>query len=140
MRHSGWSPDPVLRLFPRGTARFSDDLVHELLTGLPSGLPVAPAVEVDYPAESVLGRAQQTLQAYRRACQRAINRGERASAEARSEEGRGEGAGREASCRPTSTIRVGNQRCKARASCANTTGLARCACIPAARAAAISSG
>lgn len=47
----------------------------ELLTGLPSGLPVAPAVEVDYPAESVLGRAQQTLQAYRRACQRAGSAG-----------------------------------------------------------------
>lgn len=43
----------------------------ELLTGLPSGLPLTPTVEVDYPAESVLGRAQQTLQAYRRACQRA---------------------------------------------------------------------
>lgn len=37
MRHSGWSPDPVLRLFPRGTARFSDDLVHErLLCELPT--------------------------------------------------------------------------------------------------------
>ena len=29
MRHSGWSPDFVLRLFRRGRARFSDDLVHE---------------------------------------------------------------------------------------------------------------
>jgi glycosyltransferase involved in cell wall biosynthesis len=29
MRHSGWSPDHVLRLFRRGRARFSDDLVHE---------------------------------------------------------------------------------------------------------------
>jgi glycosyltransferase involved in cell wall biosynthesis len=29
MRHSGWYPDRVLRLFRRGTARFSDDLVHE---------------------------------------------------------------------------------------------------------------
>ena len=29
MRHSGWYPDYVLRLFRRGTARFSDDLVHE---------------------------------------------------------------------------------------------------------------
>ncbi|WP_338415572.1 glycosyltransferase family 2 protein [uncultured Sphaerotilus sp.] len=37
MRHSGWSPDPVLRLFPRGAARFSDDLVHErLLCDLPT--------------------------------------------------------------------------------------------------------
>jgi glycosyltransferase involved in cell wall biosynthesis len=29
MRHSGWYPDHVLRLFRRGKARFSDDLVHE---------------------------------------------------------------------------------------------------------------
>ncbi len=29
MRHSGWYPDYVLRLFKRGTARFTDDLVHE---------------------------------------------------------------------------------------------------------------
>ena len=29
MRHSGWWPDYVVRLFKRGTARFSDDLVHE---------------------------------------------------------------------------------------------------------------
>ena len=29
MRHSGWYPDRVLRLFRRGEASFSDDLVHE---------------------------------------------------------------------------------------------------------------
>jgi len=29
MRHCGWWPDPVLRLFRRGTARFSDAAVHE---------------------------------------------------------------------------------------------------------------
>ena len=29
MRHAGWFPDHVLRLFRRGKARFSDDLVHE---------------------------------------------------------------------------------------------------------------
>ena len=29
IKHSGWSPDYVLRLFPRESARFSDDLVHE---------------------------------------------------------------------------------------------------------------
>ena len=29
IHHCGWSPDHVLRLFRRGTARFSDDLVHE---------------------------------------------------------------------------------------------------------------
>lgn len=31
MRHSGWRPDYVTRLFRRGCARFSDDLVHERL-------------------------------------------------------------------------------------------------------------
>ena len=29
IHHSGWQPDYVLRLFQRGFARFSDDLVHE---------------------------------------------------------------------------------------------------------------
>jgi glycosyltransferase involved in cell wall biosynthesis len=29
LRHSGWWPDYVLRLFRRGRARFSDDMVHE---------------------------------------------------------------------------------------------------------------
>ncbi|MEJ0002858.1 MAG: glycosyltransferase family 2 protein [Pararobbsia sp.] len=29
VRHSGWYPDYVTRLFRRGSARFSDDLVHE---------------------------------------------------------------------------------------------------------------
>jgi glycosyltransferase involved in cell wall biosynthesis len=31
VRHSGWYPDWVPRLFKRGAARFSDDLVHERL-------------------------------------------------------------------------------------------------------------
>jgi len=31
MRHSGWWPDYVVRLFRRGSAHFSDDLVHERL-------------------------------------------------------------------------------------------------------------
>lgn len=31
MRHSGWWPDHVLRLFRRGTARFTDDHTHERL-------------------------------------------------------------------------------------------------------------
>lgn len=35
IRHSGWSPDYVDRLFKRGTARFSNDLVHERL--IPNG-------------------------------------------------------------------------------------------------------
>ncbi len=36
IRHGGWYPDRVLRLFPRGRGRFSDDLVHEkVVTDLP---------------------------------------------------------------------------------------------------------
>ena len=35
MKHSGWYPDYVDRLFKRGTAKFSEHLVHERL--LPSG-------------------------------------------------------------------------------------------------------
>jgi glycosyltransferase involved in cell wall biosynthesis len=35
IRHSGWNPDYVDRLFQRGTARFSNDVVHERL--IPSG-------------------------------------------------------------------------------------------------------
>ncbi|AJW45785.1 glycosyltransferase family 2 protein [Ralstonia mannitolilytica] len=31
IRHGGWYPDPVVRLFRRGAVRFSDDLVHEKL-------------------------------------------------------------------------------------------------------------
>lgn len=31
MKHSGWWPDYVVRLFRRGSARFSDDLAHERL-------------------------------------------------------------------------------------------------------------
>lgn len=31
IRHCGWTPDYVLRIFKRGDARFSDDLVHERL-------------------------------------------------------------------------------------------------------------
>ncbi|MBU3740231.1 MAG: glycosyltransferase family 2 protein, partial [Rhodoferax sp.] len=31
IRHCGWTPDRVARLFPRGQARFSDDRVHERL-------------------------------------------------------------------------------------------------------------
>ncbi|HUW25624.1 MAG TPA: glycosyltransferase family 2 protein [Gallionella sp.] len=31
MRHSGWYPDRIVRLLRRGTAHFSDDLVHERL-------------------------------------------------------------------------------------------------------------
>ncbi len=36
IRHCGWQPDHVLRLFPRTQARFSNDLVHErVISDLP---------------------------------------------------------------------------------------------------------
>lgn len=40
MRHSGWYPDLLPRLFKRGKARFSDDLVHErlIVEGVPGKL------------------------------------------------------------------------------------------------------
>jgi glycosyltransferase involved in cell wall biosynthesis len=40
IRHCGWTPDHVLRLFRRGEARFSGDLVHESLR------PLEPSVRI----------------------------------------------------------------------------------------------
>jgi len=43
MRHSGWWPDYVTRLFRRGAARFSDDVVHErVIAGGKTGTLRAP--------------------------------------------------------------------------------------------------
>lgn len=39
IRHSGWYPDPVIRLYPRGQAGYNDALVHEKLDN-PNGLPL----------------------------------------------------------------------------------------------------
>jgi glycosyltransferase involved in cell wall biosynthesis len=50
--HCGWTPDHVLRLFRRGTAVFSDDLVHErvLLAGqTPPGRLKAALLHFSYP-------------------------------------------------------------------------------------------
>jgi glycosyltransferase involved in cell wall biosynthesis len=49
IRHSGWYPDYVLRLFKRGHARFSDSLVHESvqLTGTSAKLK-APLLHYSY--------------------------------------------------------------------------------------------
>jgi hypothetical protein len=48
IRHSGWYPDYIVRLFRRGTARFSDSLVHESLrvTQGTAGAPGAPGMPV----------------------------------------------------------------------------------------------
>ncbi len=51
IRHCGWTPDYVLRLFRRDSARFSDDLVHErvlLKQGVPGRL-TAPLLHYSYP-------------------------------------------------------------------------------------------
>jgi glycosyltransferase involved in cell wall biosynthesis len=49
IHHSGWSPDYVTRLFKRGSARFSDDLVHErLLTTGTVGTLKAPLLHASY--------------------------------------------------------------------------------------------
>jgi glycosyltransferase involved in cell wall biosynthesis len=49
IRHSGWYPDYVLRLFKRGQAHFSDSLVHESvqLTGISAKLK-APLLHCSY--------------------------------------------------------------------------------------------
>ncbi|MBK9440963.1 MAG: glycosyltransferase family 2 protein [Comamonadaceae bacterium] len=58
MRHSGWYPDRVLRLFRRGQAKFSEDLVHErvLTQGQVADLS-EPLVHLSFPDfESVLDK------------------------------------------------------------------------------------
>ena len=58
MAHSGWYPDRVVRLFRRGTARFSDDLVHErVVTQGPVGRLQGDLLHDSMPHfESVLGK------------------------------------------------------------------------------------
>lgn len=51
IRHCGWTPDYVLRLFKRGSAHFSEDLVHERVV-LRQGVPVrltSPLLHYSYP-------------------------------------------------------------------------------------------
>lgn len=49
MRHGGWWPDHVTRLFRRGSARYSDARVHEsLLTGRPVGRLTAPLTHYSF--------------------------------------------------------------------------------------------
>ena len=54
IRHCGWTPDRVLRLFKRDSGRFSDDLVHErviLSQGVPGCL-VSHLLHYSYPSPS----------------------------------------------------------------------------------------
>lgn len=76
MRHSGWSPDRITRLFKRGSASFSEDVVHErILTAHAIGRLASPLLHESYVnLESVLDKAnrystagaQQLLQRKRR--------------------------------------------------------------------------
>ncbi len=57
MRHSGWWPDHVTRLWRRGAARFSDDLVHErVVLDADASAPATLAVPLDH--ESFTGFEQ----------------------------------------------------------------------------------
>jgi glycosyltransferase involved in cell wall biosynthesis len=58
MQHSGWNPDYVTRLFRRGLANFSDDLVHErLVTTEAVGTLRSRIVHLSFPNfESVLDK------------------------------------------------------------------------------------
>ena len=79
IRHCGWTPDRVLRLFKRGTARFSDDLVHErvlLAQGTPARL-TEPLLHYSYPTPSHYWRKlEQYSQAW---AQQRFARGQRTS-------------------------------------------------------------
>lgn len=59
MRYSGWSPDRITRLFKRGSAVFSDDVVHErVLTTQSTGQLMSPLLHESYvDLESVLDKA-----------------------------------------------------------------------------------
>jgi len=65
IRHCGWTPDHVLRLFRRGSARFSDDLVHErvIVQGRVGRL-ATPLLHDSYPTPSHYWRK---LEAYSQA-------------------------------------------------------------------------
>lgn len=58
MKHSGWWPDYVVRLFRRGAARFSEDLAHERLvvTGTTRKLKQALMHEAISTMEQMLGK------------------------------------------------------------------------------------
>lgn len=60
MRHGGWWPDHVTRLFRRGRARFSDSLVHErLVVDGPTGRLTTPLIHYTYDTlEQALAKAE----------------------------------------------------------------------------------
>lgn len=78
MAYSGWYPDRVTRLFRRGSARFSDDLVHErLVTSGPVGHLRSDLMHRSFPdLESVLDKVNRYSTA---GAQRMLAQGKRAT-------------------------------------------------------------
>jgi glycosyltransferase involved in cell wall biosynthesis len=78
MRHSGWYPDRVTRLFRRGAARFSDDLVHEsLVTASAVGYLASPLLHESFRSfEDVLDKVNRYSSA---GAESLKNRGKRSS-------------------------------------------------------------
>ena len=78
IRHSGWNPDYVDRLFQRSTARFSNDLVHERL--IPSGSVVKLKNHMLHYSFMNLAQVQEKMERYSTAsAQQAFLRGKTAS-------------------------------------------------------------
>ena len=57
IRHGGWYPDPVLRLYPAGRGRYSDALVHEHVE-------LAPGMQVERLREPLLHYTYRDMQHY----------------------------------------------------------------------------
>ena len=78
MRHSGWTPDYVDRLFKRGSARFSTDLVHERL--IPKGPVLRLKNQMLHCSFMNLAQVQEKMERYSTAsAQQAFLRGKTAS-------------------------------------------------------------
>ena len=78
IRHSGWNPDYVDRLFKRGTAHFSDDLVHERL--IPNGEVAKLANPMLHYSFMNLAQVKEKMERYSTAsAQQAFNRGKKGS-------------------------------------------------------------
>ena len=63
IHHCGWTPDHVLRLFRRGRAHFSDDLVHERVVtelGTRVGRLTSPLLHESYPTPATYWRKLET--------------------------------------------------------------------------------
>lgn len=78
IRHSGWSPDYVTRLFRRGHARFSDDLVHERL--IVDGRVVTAGFRIEHDSITSRADAEDKITRYSAAAaQQMFARGRRAT-------------------------------------------------------------